>query len=128
MASQHICELAPWEVAAWKDEGKKPKCKDHRHISKIDACEKTCHGDYCGYFAPVAEWVGPRAIMIKADRIWRPVLSDVFLVLQLVPGTAEPQSKPPQSEQFTPRGLPSIRARQDSRARRSLAFQIPTSS
>ena len=129
MRHKFICELAPWEVAAWKDEGKKPDCRQHRHISKMEACERTCHGDYRGYFAPVAEWVGPRAIMVKADRVWRPVPSDGVRVLQLVAGTAAPQaSKPPQSEEFKPHGLPSIRNRVAMCRRRALAFSVPTSS
>ena len=125
-----ICELAQWEVDLWREQGIPPNCnKDHRHISKLEACEKTCFGEFRPYSKPIAAWVGPRQILLQADRVWRPKVSGGAAVMQLVPGTAQPQiAKPPAPERFIPRGLPSIRARKDSRTRRSLAFSIATSS
>jgi hypothetical protein len=126
-----ICELAPWEVRELRESGTKPDCKQHRHISKRDACEKTCHGDFSIYAQPIAEWVGPRAILLKSDRVWRRVPSAGVGVMQLVEGTAPAARGPlPYPEQFTPHGLPTIRNRRDRRprARRHLVFTVPTAS
>jgi len=124
-----ICELAPWEAELWREKGVIPNCKNHRHVSKMDACEKTCHGNFSAYASAIAEWVGPRAILLKSDRVWRRVPSAGVGVMQLVDGTAPAARGPlPYPEEFTPRGLPSIRARVAMRRRRSLPFSIPTSS
>lgn len=124
-----ICELAPWEAELWREKGVKPNCRDHRHISKSEACEKTCHGDYRPHATPLARWAGPHHVVLVADRLWRPVPSDYVAVLQLVPGTALECAKlVPPTVAYQPHGLPSIRSRADGKHRRSLTFSIPTSS
>jgi len=80
--------LASWEVKAWKEKGERPKCKEHFHRSRLEACQMTGHGDSGPYFRPIARWVGPKQIVIFSDRVWRMANSGGFTVLQLVSGTS----------------------------------------
>jgi len=128
---RNICVLAPWEARAWRLEGLKPECKGHLHISKGEACQRTGHGDHRPYFTPIAEWVGPKQILMKADAEWRIVnqtirgLAPGMPELQLVPGANALLSQQRiSSKRWKPRGIPALRARRGAKYRRISAFGL----
>lgn len=71
--SVKVCVLAEWEMAAWEKEKQRPDCKNHRHVSKLEACEMAHHGEprFSPYHQKIAEFVGPHHVRILSGFEWK---------------------------------------------------------
>ena len=83
---KQVCVLNQWEVTAWNEEGERPDCRNHKHISKLRACEDTGFGDLrlLPNKKPVEIWVGPRHILMKTTFELRIVDPSGFPHLQVL--------------------------------------------
>jgi hypothetical protein len=73
--SQKVCVLSPDEHDEWIRTGQRPDCHHHRHVRKVDACEMAHHGVVSPYSEPIAKFVGPHHLVLKASWTWRKKIS-----------------------------------------------------
>jgi hypothetical protein len=68
-----VCILTDIEAEQYKVTGFKPPCTDHEHVKVSEAFEMARQG-FCrskaSYFAPIAEWVGPRELKLLRSFGW----------------------------------------------------------
>jgi hypothetical protein len=73
--SVKVCILSQEDYDAWLKTGIAPACTGHRHMKRLDAMQAAHHGDYSPYSQPIARFVGPHHVILKASWTWRKKVS-----------------------------------------------------